>query len=278
MISKQNRLKRAISDFVKLCRYAAKYPQFVQGGGGNCSVKFNGKMIIKASGYFLSDVSKSKGGSLIDLRTGDLLSDKSTKPSLEKNIHLLLGKCILHTHPIVVCALVCSKQGKKSFKKIFKSKTFHWINYTSPGKRLAEKIGHYMTGKRINKNKDTVLFLENHGIFISSNSWRGCISLHQHVLKKLMKYFGCRKLFFVKDMKRSQGNYLTPDHAIYSSLSTRAVPEKLKRAINESKIFSSSVKSLIRSMNWDVKYLSKKDANFILNMDDEKYRKKFIVR
>lgn len=271
-------MKRAISDFVKLCHYAAKYPKFVQGGGGNCSVKFNGKMVIKASGYFLGDVSKSKGGALIDLRTGNLLSGKKTKPSLEKNIHILLGKYILHTHPILVCALVCSRQGKKSFKKIFKDKTFHWIDYTSPGKRLAEKIGHYMTGKRINKNKDIVLFLENHGIFISSNSWRECISLHQYVLSKLMKYFRCKRLFFVKDTKQPEGKYLTPDHTIYSSLSNRAVSEKLKRAINESKVFSGSVKALIRSMNWDIKYLSKVDVDFILNMDDEKYRKKFIVR
>ena len=55
-----------INDLVEISKYAGERFDLVQAGGGNSSVKFeNGEMIIKASGFLLSDVNEDSGYSRV---------------------------------------------------------------------------------------------------------------------------------------------------------------------------------------------------------------------
>ena len=55
-----------INELVEISKYAGERFDLVQAGGGNSSVKFeNGEMIIKASGFLLSDVNEDGGYSRV---------------------------------------------------------------------------------------------------------------------------------------------------------------------------------------------------------------------
>jgi rhamnose utilization protein RhaD (predicted bifunctional aldolase and dehydrogenase) len=126
-----------INELVEISKYAGERFDLVQAGGGNSSVKFdNTEMIIKASGYLLSDVNDSSGYSRVctdkiakiiknknivnedDKRKREFLTsqlvkdatiDKINRPSIETLLHSFLHKYTLHTHPIVVNMLVIRK-------------------------------------------------------------------------------------------------------------------------------------------------------------------------
>ena len=268
-------MNKLLVDLIKLCRYAGKHPDYVQGGGGNCSIKTSDKIAIKASGYFLEEVSLKNGFVLLDRKTLKPVLNNHLRPSLETYIHLLLGKYIIHTHPIVVGALVCTKGGEKTLKKIFKEKNYYWVNYASPGKDLSCKIKKLMASKKINKDSQMALFLENHGIFVSSSTIKGCIDLHEKIINKLKSYFKITN----NNHKIKKSNYiikgfLTPDQIVYSTIKPKKLSKKNKVAINETNVFLHKVIRLIKSKDWKVKYLSNANCKFIMNMEEEKYRQK----
>ena len=267
-------MNKLISEFRELSRYASKHPEFVQGGGGNCSVKSNGKMIIKASGYFLKDISDTKGFVIINLKNKRVVKNKNLQPSLETAIHFLLGKYIIHTHPILIGAMVCSKEGKYLFRKLFHGNPYFWIKFARPGKNLAHVVRNTIKKHKIDINTNLVLFLENHGVFISSDNKRECITLHQQIIKKLRGFFKPNLNNNPPNQGFNQNYYLTPDHIVYLSVSKKQLSRKNKRAITEINDFTNKVKRLIKSRKLQIQYLSKKDCEFIINMKEEKYRQR----
>ena len=60
-------MKEEIKNLVNISRKIGSYPEFVQGGGGNTSVKIDDNlMVIKASGYLLKDMTKSDGFAFVN--------------------------------------------------------------------------------------------------------------------------------------------------------------------------------------------------------------------
>lgn len=270
-------LRKVIADLISLSSYAGKHPEFVQGGGGNCSVKFDEKMIIKASGFFLKDVADKKAFVVVDLQKGQPISNQKFKPSLEIGIHLLLGKYVIHTHPILVGVVVCAKQGRKFFKRFFRSKNFFWIRYANPGQQLAKRIKSLLVSRQVDTKKDIVLFLENHGIFVSSSNKTRCMELHENVIQSLKDFLGCKEPRLTKNRtKLLKNKYLTPDHVVYSNPGNAHLSNKQKKVLDELKIYSGTVKAFVKSINWDIVYLKKRDVDFILKMKGEKYRQELL--
>ena len=70
-----------LSDFVQISRYAGERFDLVQAGGGNSSVKLdNDEMLIKASGFLLSEVTKDRGFSTVDTKkVANILTNKAIK-------------------------------------------------------------------------------------------------------------------------------------------------------------------------------------------------------
>lgn len=271
-------MNKAILDLIELSKYAAKHPDFVQGGGGNCSVKFSKKMFIKASGYFLEDVSPKDGLVILDLLKKKPLSNQKHHPSLETSLHYLLGAYVIHTHPIVVGALVCAKEGRKIFKDIFNKQTYYWINFTNPGEQLSKEVCKLLVSENINLKKCFALFLENHGVFISGPTKNSCIELHEKIINKLERFFKSKEINFnLEKTNISRNKYLTPDHIVYFNINKHELKDKSKVAINEMEVFVNKVILLIKLNGMRIKYLAKKDCDFILNMKEEKYRKKIYL-
>ena len=137
-----------IKDFVKMSKFAGTRFDLTQAGGGNSSVKLSdGTMLIKASGYLLSEIEINAGYSIvktsqtaeivvsekikncINKKTKEKISaellhdcivDKTApRPSIETYFHAILGKFVLHTHPILVNALTCLANWEEELLNVF---------------------------------------------------------------------------------------------------------------------------------------------------------------
>ena len=119
-----------------------------------------------------------------------------------------------------------------------------------------------------------VLFLENHGLFVSAINKESCIKLHENIINKLRDSFNYSNLDAYGDIKAN--GFLTPDHVVYSSLDMTKLSEKQKIAFDELEQYTKIVISLINSKKWNVKYLTTDEVFFIQNMEEEKYRQKLL--
>lgn len=246
----------AIRDLVEISRYAARRPDFVQGGGGNCSVKRGGKMLIKASGFRLDEVSLEKGFVIVDLPAQT--AEGGLRPSMETGLHAMLGPCVIHTHPILAGALVCSQEGSSQFTGLFPEKNFFWINYARPGRNLAEKVSQRLCPGR--GEGALALFLQNHGLFVSAGDPRTAICIHEDVLRRLADFFGSPGT--VHGLPVAADAYLTPDHAVYAR----------QEESEELKVFAQKVAGLVRRKGWHLNFLDPAEVRALLGMEQEKYR------
>ncbi|MBW8035700.1 MAG: SDR family NAD(P)-dependent oxidoreductase, partial [Planctomycetes bacterium] len=211
-------MNKALADLIRISNAAGKNPSFVQGGGGNTSIKTDdGKfMYIKASGTALKDMNPKKGWRRIKLAPViSLMQDESlaklpvhtrepevvnrlllacddnvtdgSRPSVEAHLHAYLGKCVIHLHPSAVGAYVNAKGGKAKLERLFKDlkKPFLWVPYADPGYMLAKKITELTAKYEENfQVKPQVIFLEKHGLFISASSPNSSLQLTKKVTKK----------------------------------------------------------------------------------------------
>lgn len=221
-----------INNFVKLSKYAGQRFDLVQAGGGNTSVKLDdGTMLIKASGYSLSEVETDKGFSKLKLEALNAILDDQIlsaisskkerdgyvndrvnesvigsycKPSIETLLHAQLGKYVLHTHPIVVNAIICKSNWKEISSQILGDVIC--IDYKTPGIELALEMHKKLVATAVPGEdlrvaraqacvqkiyKSNIIFLQNHGLIVSAENYETVISLTEEVLKKIEQFTGC---------------------------------------------------------------------------------------
>lgn len=195
---------------------------YVQGGGGNTSVKLDGNlMAVKASGFQLKQVTQTEGYVIVDYQkirqyynNVDLYSDtdfekeskdfvnnsvveteglKKLRPSVEAGFHSLLKKYVIHSHSVYANIITCSKNGKDLMDRIFSSKPWGviWVPYINPGFTLTLKIKEEMTRffKKNGSFPDAV-FMENHGLIVNSDDSAECIKLHEDVNLAVREFLG----------------------------------------------------------------------------------------
>lgn len=188
-------------------------PDYVQGGGGNTSVKIDGTlMAVKASGYKLNQITSSDGFVVVDyakireyyasvdLDAGIDYEKDSTafvqgsivaleglkvlRPSIEAGFHSLLKKYVIHTHPVYANILCCAGNGQELVAQAFSTKPYNylWIPYIKPGFTLTLKMKSEIDNALAQgKQYPTVIFMENHGLIVTSDDAQECIALHQEV-------------------------------------------------------------------------------------------------
>ena len=158
--------KHSLAQLIEISRAVGTRTDYVQVGGGNTSVKSpDGRtMAIKASGTALTDMSESAGWVEVDIaavlsifgrtelaalesdaREARVLQHFSSavvggtgRPSVETALHAMLGKFVIHTHPVAANALNCGP-GQKALAEITAAGELPplWVPYTDPGWRLA---------------------------------------------------------------------------------------------------------------------------------------------
>lgn len=202
-----------IRDLIELSKYAGERFDLVQAGGGNSSVKCdNNEMIIKASGFLLSDVGKNSGYSkVITSKIAEIIKneyiqnsknkreresltsklvkeatlDQENRPSIETLLHSILYKYTLHTHPISVNMIVIQENYRGILKSIFKDKAIAIVEYKTPGIELALALDKELQCfERLPK----IIFLQNHGLIVTSPQKEEIKPLTEFVIATIEKH------------------------------------------------------------------------------------------
>lgn len=317
--------KELIPQLIELTQPFKEGIQWVQSAGGNTSVKDeDGNMLIKASGFRLSDINE-KGGyvnvnyngvreyfkesndaaSNLELIQGYkphitscIQGDDTFLPSMETGFHAVLKNYVVHTHPILLNAMLCSEDGIATLRKTFPEATF--IPYVTPGYDLSKAIA--------DSDQAPIILLENHGLITHSNDLQEAIDLHQEVVQKLpiasinipnrplegaenrwinnysvelLQFFGEKDLnyhIFPDQTVFLHGKVSISDAlaAVYIDLHKGEIiynmPEKKALSVNEVLLSVLWVLKLQNQENLKTHYLSQDESASILGLDMEKYR------
>jgi len=315
-------MKNKLEKLAWLSQKIGNHFDYVQGGGGNISVKIsNVLMAIKASGFELKNVTENNGfafvnhqkiakiinekinllkqnsqvitqeitkknneeisteiaseislkneqefSSVINESSQEIPPYKALRPSMETGFHSLINdQFVIHSHSVYALILCCSKQGQKILKEIFPQSI--WINYCNPGAELTFEIS-----KKLAQEKSSIIFLQNHGIIISANQANQAFELHQQVNDAIIKHlnleiFNPQKITLI-DEKKITENVLFPDQIVFG-LNEQFSKSKIA---NDIFLTYSYITQNIENKGLEANFISKKNIDFIANMENEKYR------
>ena len=208
--------------FTQMSGTAGARCDYVQGGGGNTSVKLaDGLMAIKASGYCLSDITPESGYAVLDYealrkfyygnesaqledveKQGSTCAKENTKtidglasvrPSVEAGFHSILDKFVCHTHAVYANLATCATNCREIAAAAFAGADYSWgwVPYTDPGANLTFAIRDELdrvekeTGKR-----PAVILMQNHGIIAHADDAAVCLKIHADANARLAAQYG----------------------------------------------------------------------------------------
>ena len=202
---------KEIQQLIEISQFYGKNSDFVIAGGGNTSYKNNETIWVKASGTTLAEI--TEGGFAVldraklkqiavnkysdnsderenqiktDLFRASLYPEKNLRPSVETSMHEIIGyPFVVHTHPTLVNALMCSQNAEKLTFGLFGNEIVY-IPYTDPGYVLFKKVESELLAFRQKHSSDPkLIFLQNHGIFVSANTIDEIKTLYESVIAKI---------------------------------------------------------------------------------------------
>ncbi|CAD7843471.1 hypothetical protein S1OALGB6SA_179 [Olavius algarvensis spirochete endosymbiont] len=292
-------MKEDIRNLIDISRKVGAYPEFVQGGGGNTSVKIDDDlMAIKASGYLLKDMKENDGfafvnyndidnyikndrisgntedefSNFIEGKTSKINGYPYLKPSIETGFHALLSyKYIVHTHSVYSNILCCSFEGEKIAQKLFPDSA--WAKYANPGKDMTVVIDKVIKGK-----KSDVIFMQNHGIITCANNSSDVKKLHESINNKIIKHFNISSDYKLEeillDIDSVKEKVIFPDQVVY------LLSEDLRNTTAglETLYAYDYILKKIMKFGLTPSFISEEDIDYIENMGSEKYRKTLIKK
>lgn len=226
---------RLIYDLEHISQIIGQYPEYVQGGGGNTSIKSDdGIMLIKASGYKLSDVTEKDAIAFIDYNkirefvyTGEDVKEavfnnvideakivlegySALRPSIEVGFHALLKKYVIHTHSVYTNIINCCTGQEKIVREIFKDNKVAIIGFQSPGVALTVELYKELERYQVQNNDyPEIIFLKNHGVVISSDDKERALELHEYVTLKIKEYFNLKEEYPKILIEKEDNKYIS---------------------------------------------------------------------
>lgn len=199
-----------LETLIALSREYGSNPDLVLAGGGNTSVKENGKMFVKASGFRLGNITEEGfvGMELDALRRitekkysdnekaseAEVLADMMAarlpgmtgRPSVEALLHALFSqKYVIHLHPAEVNGLTCGRKGREALESLFPGRAV-WMDEIKPGYTLAMAAYRAMTDYKARTGKDLdLLVMQNHGVFFAGDCEKCVRALIGEFLEKI---------------------------------------------------------------------------------------------
>lgn len=200
-----------LQELINISRYFGANPDFILEGGGNTSVKNDEHLYIKASGVALADIAaggfiklerkalarirqkkypsaaqKSEAEVLKDLLAARSAGHSNKRPSVETLLHdLLPQRYIVHSHPAMVNALTCARNGKREAESLFGARVL-WIPSVKPGLTLAltieKALDEYV---RLNQISPQIILLQNHGMVIGADSTEEIKEITRSLIDKI---------------------------------------------------------------------------------------------
>jgi len=256
----------SVTEFMSLCKWLSLDPSLVQGAGGNVSVKSQNGLIVKSSGVKMGDVNLHHGFTVCDFEGEfpsftdeneytDYIKASSkdhNRPSMETGFHALLSKrVIVHTHPIHLNSILCSKEARATIKTIFHDLTYEFVEYNRPGMNLANKLA--------NNISSDILFLENHGLIVCSNNAQEAFETTERINNRCKRWLANHVESFV-DLEEQivASGPLFPDAAVFS---------------DEMRSVNNYILGLLAAACLTPNFLDKNEVEGLNEMTSEKYRK-----
>lgn len=170
-------------------------PLYIQGPGGNTSIKDTEVMWIKASGMELADAVRSEIFVAVDRKAaaaeargaGDgtckaavLDPAVGLRPSIEATFHAVLDwRVVAHTHSVAALAHLISPVGREVAQTLLNDLQPVFVPYAKPGRPLTAAIL-----ERIRPGSRLIL-LENHGLIVCGETTSETEDLMQRVEERL---------------------------------------------------------------------------------------------
>jgi len=168
-------------------------PEYVKAGGGNTSCKTADTLWIKPSGTTLAGLKTETFVAMDRARLGRLYAAEApqepaareelvknmmaaaVKPetpgraSVEAPLHdSISARYVVHTHPSGVNGLTCALGGRAAAERLFPDAL--WMPYIDPGYTLCLAVRKAVKAYQAARGREpSLLFLENHGVFVSGN-------------------------------------------------------------------------------------------------------------
>ena len=226
--------------FSRVSKTVGARADYVQGGGGNTSVKLaNGLMAIKASGFCLKDIEPDQAYAVLDYsalrefyynseitdfddveKAGSARVKELTKtieglaqlrPSVEAGFHSLLDTYVAHSHSVYGNLAACSGECEAIAARALAGADYSYgiVEYTDPGAKLTFSIRdeiarvEHETGKR-----PAIIFMKNHGLIAHSDDPDECIRIHEDANNRVARAMGVTGDAFPKVSVREAENGL----------------------------------------------------------------------
>lgn len=211
--------------------------EWVQGPGGNVSIKEGATLFVKASGKRLSDMGNAGAHAEVPLALakaaldGDLEAEKavfslSPRPSLETYFHAIGGAVVAHTHAIGALLVACSSATRPE--------AVVSVPYERPGRGLALLVQKALDGRR-----EALVLLESHGLVVYAETVDDAIARSREIDEQFRASFGALPSFaaevakpFVTETALGSGvftrlpnrrveapRFLFPDAVVFASVS-----------------------------------------------------------
>ena len=229
-----------LDSFTRVSASVGARADYVQGGGGNTSVKLpGGLMAIKASGYCLKDIRPDRAYAVLDYealrrfyndtdpkdlddveKAGSDLAKANTvnvdglaalRPSVEAGFHSILDGYVAHSHSVYANLAACSVELEDIVRDALADADYGWgwVSYVDPGARLTFSIRDALrrveagTGRR-----PAAIFMQNHGLIVHSDDPDACLRIHTDVNDRIARAFGIENGSFPAVAVRETGGGL----------------------------------------------------------------------
>lgn len=172
--------ERMMANFLELsCKIGNNF-DFVQGAGGNTSIKSDGAMFIKSSGTWLANslsekiflwvslekVRRNLKAGLDACSQDVFIENTNLRPSIELSLHALMPhKVVLHVHALDLIAFAVRSDGQDVLSERLTSFCWSWIPYARPGADLSEAVNNTLQTKNVD-----ILVLGNHGLVVGGSN------------------------------------------------------------------------------------------------------------
>jgi rhamnose utilization protein RhaD (predicted bifunctional aldolase and dehydrogenase) len=295
-----------MKDFFHASHVLGSSPVFVQGGGGNTSVKIGYKMFVKASGFRLASVAPRHGytccvhkpiRSFLDKanheasegdRALNALIDAHTLPdyhfglaSIETGLHAVIpSEHVYHTHSVYANIFNCMAGGHHHLERMFlkPSKSIPtplpimFVPYMNPGYELARYLARQVSVKG---SLPSLIFLQNHGLITHHDSPHAALGLMKTANRRIAEYLheeGGFRPFAVHEAQADFSRHLFPDSVVYSSLDPKHLSSSAQATYNEIASANNYILTSIKQLGGEPTFLKPEDTRYIRDMDKEKHR------
>ncbi|MCK5845388.1 MAG: class II aldolase, partial [Victivallales bacterium] len=190
--------------------------EFVLAGGGNTSYKTDDALFIKPSGISLATIKAEDFIKLDRSRISEVFSlppqknsvlreevvkrvmaaavapEFSGRPSVEAPLHHAMDfTLVVHLHPAKVNGMTCGVDGAAACAELFPDAL--WVDRCDPGYTLAVNVRNEIAKfAETNGKEPSVIFLENHGVFVGADTKQEIIEIYSEIMSVLDKHYASK--------------------------------------------------------------------------------------